>query len=383
LSGQDKSLGQKGTLMRIESIEVRLVEMTMVIPFTTSFGTQHARPCLIVRLRGDGMDGWGECVAGEGPWYSYETIETAWHVLLDYIAPQLVGQDVPDAEDLWRRLARIRGHRMAIASVEEAHWDLRARAAGVPLARLLHATRAEVPSGISVGIQESPARLVEVVRGYLDAGYQRVKLKIAPGRDIPFVAAVRERFPDVLLSVDANSAYTLADVEHLRELDAFNLLMIEQPLGEEDIVDHATLQRQLKTAICLDEAICTPDDARHAIQLKSCRIINIKPGRVGGLLRSIQIHDICQGADVPVWCGGMLETNVGRAANVALAALPNFRLPSDIAASARYYAEDIAGPPFALSPRGTMVVRDTPGIGVEVDLQTLERFTKRRAVREA
>jgi O-succinylbenzoate synthase len=369
--------------MRIESLEIRLVEMKLVTPFTTSFGTQQVRPCLIVRLRGDGVDGWGECVAGEGPWYSYETVETAWHVLLDFIAPELVGQDVADAEDLWLRLKRIRGHRMAIAGVEEAHWDLRARAAGVPLAGLLNATRDEVPVGVSVGIQESPARLVEVVRGYLDAGYQRVKLKIAPGRDIPFVAAVRERFPDILLSVDANSAYTLADADHLRRLDAFNLLMIEQPLGEEDIVDHATLQRQLKTAICLDEAICTPDDARHAIQLGSCRIINIKPGRVGGLLRSMQIHDICREADIPVWCGGMLETNIGRGANVSLAALPNFRLPSDISASARYYAEDIAGPSFELSPRGTMIVRDTPGIGVDVDLQALERFTKRRAMRDA
>ncbi|HWE61414.1 MAG TPA: o-succinylbenzoate synthase [Chloroflexota bacterium] len=369
--------------MRIESLEVRLVEMNLVTPFTTSFGTQLARPCLIVRLRGEGVEGWGECVAGDGPWYSYETIETAWHVLLDFIAPALVGQDVADAEDLWQRVKRIRGHRMAIAAVEEAHWDLRARAAGVPLARMLNATRAEVPAGVSVGIQESPTRLVEVVRRFLDAGYQRIKLKIEPGRDLPFVAAVRERFPDILLSVDANSAYTLADTEHLRALDAFNLLMIEQPLGEEDIVDHATLQRQLKTAICLDEAIRTPDDARHAIALGSCRIINIKPGRVGGILRSIQIHDLCRDADVPVWCGGMLETNVGRGANVSLAALPNFRLPSDISASARYYAEDIAGPSFELSPRGTMIVRDTPGIGVNVDPQALERFTRRRAVRDA
>jgi O-succinylbenzoate synthase len=366
--------------MRIEALEVRLVEMTLKTPFTTSFGTQVARPCLIVRLQADGVDGWGECVAGDGPWYSYETVETAWHVLLAFIAPAIVGEGVEDAADLWRRLARIRGHRMAIAAVEQALWDALGRASGTPLSRLLGGTRAETPSGVSLGIQESPARLVDLVARHVDQGYQRIKLKIAPGQDLPFVAAVRERFPDILLSVDANSAYTLADAEHLRRLDDFNLLMIEQPLDEEDIVDHATLQRELRTAICLDEAICTPDDARHALALGSCRIINIKPGRVGGLLRSMEIHDICQAAGVPVWCGGMLETNIGRATNVALASLPNFRLPSDISASARYFAEDIAGPSFELSPRGTMIVPETPGIGVEVDMTALERVTVRREV---
>lgn len=367
--------------MRIDALELRLVEMPLVTPFTTSFGTETNRPCLIARLTADGVDGWGECVAGSGPWYSYETAETAWHLILDFIAPALVGQDVTDAADLWRRLARIRGHRMAIAAIEQAHWDLRARREGVPLSRLLGATRSEVPAGVSVGIQASPAALVEVVQAYLDAGYQRIKLKIAPGRDLPFVSAVRERFPTILLSVDANSAYTLADIDHLRTLDAFDLLMIEQPLGDEDIVDHATLQRELRTSICLDEAIRTPEDARHALALGSCRIINIKPGRVGGLLRSMQIHDICREADVPVWCGGMLETNIGRGTNVSLAALPNFALPSDISASARYYAEDIATPPFVLSARGTMELRDTPGIGVEVDEERLERVTRRRETR--
>lgn len=363
--------------MRIESLEVRLIKLTLRNPFTTSFGTQVERQCLIIRLRGDGVDGWGECVADEGPWYSYETAETAWHVTRDFIAPALVGQEVADVADLWRRLARIRGHRMAIAGVEQALWDAMARKAGRPLAELLGATRTETPSGVSLGIQESPAKLVNLAARHVEQGYQRIKLKIAPGRDLPFVAAVRERFPDLLLSVDANSAYTLADAAHLRELDRFDLLMIEQPLGVEDIVDHATLQRQLRTAICLDEAICTPDDARHAIALGSCRIINIKPGRVGGLLRSIEIHDICQAADVPVWCGGMLETNIGRATNICLATLPNFRLPSDISASDRYYLEDIAGPSFVLTDRGTMEVRSTPGIGVEIDHEALERFTSR------
>ena len=366
--------------MHIEELELILVDMPLRTPFTTSFGTQVTRPCLVVRLAGEGIAGWGECVAGDGPWYSYETVETAWHVITEFVAPEILGQDVTDAEDLWRRLARIRGHRMAIASVEQALWDALARQANQPLARLLGGVRDETPSGVSLGIQESSEKLVDLVARHVDQGYQRIKLKIAPGRDLPFVAAVRERYPDILLSVDANSAYTLADTEHLRALDAFNLLMIEQPLGEEDIVDHATLQRSIRTAICLDEAICTPDDARHALALGSCRIINIKPGRVGGLLRSKQIHDICQAADVPVWCGGMLETNIGRATNIALTSLPNFRLPSDISASARYFLEDIAQPSFVLTSRGTMQVPQTPGIGVEVDDAALKRVTTRRSL---
>ncbi len=369
--------------MRVEELELFQIEMPLVNPFTTSFGTEYDRPCIIVRLAGDGAEGWGECVAGGGPWYSYETIGTAWHVLTDFIAPAIMGEDVGGAEDLWRLLARIRGHRMAIAGVEHALWDALARAEDKPLSALLGGTRTETPSGVSLGIQSSPAKLVEVARRHVDQGYQRIKLKIAPGTDLPFVAAVREAFPDILLSVDANSAYTLADADHLRELDAFNLLMIEQPLDEEDIVDHATLQRQLRTAICLDEAIRTPDDARHALALGSCRIINIKPGRVGGLLRAKQIHDIAQEADVPVWCGGMLETNIGRAANIHLASLPNFRLPSDISASARYFHEDIAGPSFVLTDRGTMEVRQEPGIGVEIDRAALERVTKQHSIHTA
>ncbi len=363
--------------MHLDELEVFHVSMPLVAPFVTSFGTQVERPCLILRLAGGGVEGWGECVAGDGPWYSYETVETAWHVIESFIAPEIVGRDVADAADLWTRLSRIRGHRMAIASVEQALWDLLSRAQGRPLAEMLGGTRSETPSGVSLGIRETPESLVQAVAQHVEQGYRRVKLKIAPGRDIRFVAAVRERFPDILLSVDANSAYTLADAELLAGLDQFNLLMIEQPLDEEDIVDHATLQRQLRTAICLDEAICTPDDARHAIALGACRIINIKAGRVGGLLRSKQIHDLCRDAGVPVWCGGMLETNVGRAANVCLASLPNFSLPSDISASARYFHEDIAGPSFVLQPGGTMQVRSTPGTGVEVDRAALARVTLR------
>jgi O-succinylbenzoate synthase len=363
--------------MHLEELEVFHLSMPLVNPFTTSFGTQVERPCLLVRLASGGVEGWGECVAGDGPWYSYETVGTAWEVIQSFIVPEIVGRDVTDAADLWARLGRIRGHRMAVAAVEQALWDLLARMQGRPLAVMLGGTRSETPSGVSIGMKDTPEKLVATVEQHVEQGYRRIKLKIAPGHDIPYVAAVRERFPDIQLSVDANSAYSLADAGLLRELDQFDLLMIEQPLDEEDIVDHATLQRQLRTAICLDEAICTPDDARHAIALGSCRIINIKAGRVGGLLRSKEIHDLCQAAGIPVWCGGMLETNVGRATNVCLASLPNFSLPSDISASARYFHEDIAGPSFVLQPGGTMRVRSEPGIGVEVDRAALARVAQR------
>jgi O-succinylbenzoate synthase len=361
--------------MFIDALDVYSLSMPLVQPFVTSLGTQSLRRCLILRLTGGGVEGWGECVAGDGPWYTYETVETAWHVITSFIVPQVVGHEITDAADLWARLACIRGHRMAIAAVEQSLWDLLARAAGQPLARVLGGTRAETPSGVSLGLRQSPDALAEAVAACVNEGYRRVKVKIAPGRDLTYVAAVRERFPDLMLSVDANSAYTLADADHLAELDAYDLLMIEQPLGDDDIVDHAALQRRLRTAICLDESICSPEDARQAIALGSCRMINIKPGRVGGLWRSRQIHDLCQAAGMPVWCGGMLETNIGRAANVCLASLANFSLPSDISASARYFKADIAGPPFELSASGTMVVRSTPGIGVDVDGAALARVT--------
>ncbi len=366
--------------MKIESIELRQITLPLVSPFTTSFGTQSDRPCVIVSVHAEGVTGYGECVAGDGPWYSYETVATAWHVLEEFLTPRLLGFDLDDPTAVWDLFAPIRGHNMAKAALEMACWDLAAKTRGVSLRDLLGGARDRVAVGVSVGIQASPAALVDTVRRYVDDGYARIKLKIAPGHDEAYVTAVRAAFPDTLVQVDANSAYTLADAPLFQHMDGLNLLLIEQPLADDDIVDHATLQRDLRTPICLDESIHSPDDARHALDLGSCGVINIKPGRVGGHRRSRAIHDLCRARDIPVWCGGMLETNIGRAHNVALAALPGFTLPGDISASARYYAHDVAGPDFTLNSDSTLSVPSGPGIGVEPDPAALEAATTRREV---
>ncbi len=353
--------------MRIESIELKQVQLELTAPFTTSFGSILQRGCIIVAVRAEGETGIGECVAFDGPWYSYETIGTAWHVMSDFLAPLLLAATVVEPEDVWGAFAAVRGHNMAKAAIEMACWDLFARCRDVSLASLLGGTRSRVPVGVSVGIHSSPDALVETVGRFLAEGYGRIKLKIAPGADVEFVAAVRDAYPTALVQADANSAYTLADSATIRELDRFSLLLIEQPLAPDDIVDHARLQGELTTPICLDESIHSPDDARHAIDLGSCRIINIKPGRVGGLAQSRAIHDLCRARSAPVWCGGMLETNVGRAHNVAIASLPGFNLPGDISASARYYERDIAGPGFVLNDDSTISVPDGPGIGVDLE----------------
>jgi len=364
--------------MKIESVELRQINLTLVSPFTTSFGTQTERPCIIVAVQGAGVVGYGECVAAEGPWYSYETVETAWHVLRDYLVPRLLAFDLDDPTAVWDLFASVRGHNMGKAALEMACWDLAARARGMSLRELLGGERERVAVGVSVGIQASPAALVDTVAGYVGDGYARVKLKIAPGHDEEYVAAVRQAFPDTLTQIDANSAYTLADAPIFRHMDHLGLLLIEQPLGSDDIVDHATLQRELRTPICLDESIHSPDDARHALDLGSCGVINIKPGRVGGHRQSKAIHDLCHARGIPVWCGGMLETNIGRAHNVALASLPGFTLPGDISASARYYAHDVAGPDFTLNDDSTLSVPAGPGIGVEPDPGALDAATTRR-----
>jgi O-succinylbenzoate synthase len=353
--------------MKIEAIELRQIRLRLTAPFTTSFGTTLERSCIVVAVHGEGITGLGECVAFEGPWYSYETIGTAWHIMTEYLIPRLLGADVDDPADVWTILGLIRGHNMAKAALEMACWDLAARARGTSLADLLGGTRDRVSVGVSVGIQSSPATLVDVVGSFLAQGYRRIKIKIAPGQDVDFVEAVRNADPDALIQVDANSAYALVDVDTFKRMDHFGLLLIEQPLGPDDIVDHATLQRNLQTPICLDESIHSPDDARHALDLGSCRIINIKPGRVGGHRQSKEIHDLCRARGAPVWCGGMLETNIGRAHNVALASLAGFSLPGDISASARYYAHDIAGPDFVLNDDSTLTVPSGPGIGVELE----------------
>jgi O-succinylbenzoate synthase len=352
--------------MKIERIELHYIDLPLVHPFETSFSREFTRPCILVTVYADGLTGWGECTAHTGPWYSSETVETAWHVLHDFLIPAVLGQEIASPSGVVARFKRVRGHPMARAALENAVWDLLAQAQGESLAVMLGAQRDRVPVGVSVGIEPTLDELLDRVAQHVAEGYGRIKLKIKPGWDVEVVRAVRERWPDLPLQVDANSAYTLADAKIFREMDQFELLLIEQPLHYDDIVDHAQLQAQLRTPICLDESIHSPEHARWALDIGACRVINIKVGRVGGLTAARQIHDLCAERGIPVWCGGMLETNVGRAANVALATLPNFILPGDISASARYYRQDIAEPNFVLNDDSTLSVPSEPGLGVHV-----------------
>ena len=366
--------------MKLEAIELRHIEMELVEPFETSGWRETVRPCIIVTIYSDGLAGYGECVAGAGPWYSYETIKTAWHILKDFCIPAVLGEDISSAEELQAKLKPIRGHPMAKAGLEAAFWDVLAQAKNISLAKLLGGTKDRIESGISIGIQQDIPTLLSVIEQRRAQGYKRIKLKVKPGWDIGVLRAVRQRFPDIALMADANAAYTVADLSHLKQFDEFNLVMLEQPLDYDDLIDHSILQRELRTPICLDESIKTPDDARKALDIGACKIINIKPGRVGGLLNAKRIHDLCLSRGVPVWCGGMLETGIGRAANIALASLPGFVLPNDISASARYWREDIIEPPFVLERDGTLRVPPGPGLGVRVVLERLERVTQRREV---
>lgn len=372
------------TPIRIEQIELRHISMPLVAPFETSFGVETEREGLVVALRSGGLTGWGEVVASREPGYSAETAKTEWHILNDFIIPRVLGQSYADIESLEKTYDGVRGHTMAKAGIQAALYDLLAKAQGISLQKMLGGSGERVKVGVSVGIHPTTEALVERVRAYLAEGYPRIKIKIKPGRDVAEAHALRKAFPDTLLQVDANSAYTLADAGTIKEMDELSLLLIEQPLSEDDIFDHAKLQPQLKTAICLDESILSARHARWAHELGACRIINIKPGRVGGLREAIRIHDYCAANDIPVWCGGMLETGIGRAANVALASLPNFKLPGDISATKRYWTEDIAEPYFALNPDGTLDVPAGPGIGVTVREEFLEKVTLRKeSYREA
>lgn len=352
--------------MKIERVELHHIELPLVAPFETSFGRETTRACIIVAVHADGLTGWGECVADKAPWYSPETVDTAWHIMRDFLIPALLGQTIHAPGDVPQLFGRVRGHPMARGGIENAVWDLVAQAQGVSLAQLVGGQRDRVPVGVSVGIEPTLDALLRTVAQYVAHGYRRVKLKIKPGWDVDVVRAVRERWPDLPLQVDANSAYTLGDAPILQALDGYDLLLIEQPLHHDDIVDHAQLQAQLHTPICLDESIHSFEHARWALDLHAARVINIKVGRVGGLTVAKQIHDVCAERGVPVWCGGMLETNIGRAANIALASLPNFALPGDISASARYYREDIATPNFVLNDDSTITVPTAPGLGVEI-----------------
>jgi len=355
------------------------VRLPLVQPFETSFGREDVRDTVIVAVRGGGLTGWGEAATSVGPWYEYETIETCWHVLRDFLGPRVVGREIASPADVAQLMAPVRGHNLAKMGLEAAVWDLLGQAQGCSITQLLGGVRERVPVGVSIGVQASVPALLERIEDYWAQGYSRIKIKIKPGWDVDVVRQVRARFPGVAVMVDANSAYTLADAGRLAALDDYDLMMIEQPLPYDDLVDHAELQRRLRTPICLDESVPSLAAARAALALGSGRIVNIKPGRVGGLTVARAIHDLCRENDWPVWCGGMLETGIGRAHNVALASLPGFTLPGDISASARYFHQDIVEPAFVVNEDGTMTVPTGPGIGVAVVPERLEAATQRRA----
>lgn len=361
--------------MRIDKIELRHTKMELVSPFTTSMGTEYDEEHIIIRIDADGITGWGESVAEGTPFYSYETVKTAWHILEDFLIPSILGKDISAIEEAISLYSKVRGHMMAKAGLEAALWDVFAKSQNISLSKMLGGTKEKIDVGVSIGIQNSESELIKKVSSYLNEGYKRIKIKISPGYDIQFVKALRKEFPKILLQVDANSAYELKHIKLFKEMDDYNLLLIEQPLGYEDIYDHSKLQRELKTPICLDESIHSLDDTRAAIELDSCRVINIKPGRVGGFTESKLIHDYCESKNIPVWCGGMLESGIGRSGNVALASLPNFILPGDISASKRYYKQDIVEPEFIVNKDGTMDVPTRPGIGVEVNMKNLDKVT--------
>ncbi len=363
---------------QIERIVVRQIRMPLVHFFETSFGRTYERDIVLVEAISDGLSGWGEVTAGENPFYNEEWTGSVWPLLLEYVGPRVIRHTFESAEQVYGRTAHIRGHFMARGGLEAAVWDLEARRAGVPLAQHIGGgARTEIPCGVSIGIQESVEQLIEKIRTEIEAGYQRIKIKIKPGWDIDVVRRVREAFPDILLMADANSAYTLQDAEHLRQLDECKLMMIEQPLAHDEIVDHAILQARIETPICLDECIRTPHHAEQAIALKAGRILNIKLGRVGGFHAARQIHEFAHAHKIPMWCGGMLESGIGRAHNIALATLPGFTLPGDVSASKRYWKRDIIAPPVEVSSFGTITVPTEPGFGFELDRDYIKSITVR------
>jgi O-succinylbenzoate synthase len=362
----------------ISKIELREVRLPLVHFFETSFGRTTERRIILVRIiDSEGVEGWGECTAGEEPFYSEEWTESAWTVIRDVLGPMIAGKAIESTAEVWELLKPVRGNRMAKAAIENACWDLEAKRQGVPLWRLLGGVKQEVRCGVSIGIQDSPEVLLEKIGKEVAAGYQRIKIKIKPGWDLNIVELVRRHFPGIHLMADANSAYSLADVKLFHELDRFNLMMVEQPLAHDDIFDHAKLQKQIKTPICLDESIRSAADALHAIELGSCRIINVKLGRVGGHAQAKLVEEVARRNDIPVWCGGMLESGIGRAHNIAMSTLPGFALPGDVSASARYWAEDIIDPPVTVSGQGTIQPSQKPGIGYDVNFARIEKASVR------
>lgn len=364
--------------MKIEAVTLREIHMPLVHFFETSFGRTYSRRILLVSVHCDGVDGWAECVAGEDPFYSSEWIESAWPTLTQYLIPSLLGKRLESGRECASLLRKVTGHRMAKAALENALWEAEAIQKQQPLWKLLGGTRNEIPCGVSIGIQDSVEQLLDKIETELAAGYRRIKVKVKPGWDVNVLERIRSRWSDITLSCDANSAYTLDQAEHLRSFDQFNLLMIEQPLWNDDIYYHARLQKELRTAICLDESIINARVAAAAVETGACRIINIKVGRVGGFTEAISIHNICQSNKVPVWCGGMLETGIGRAQNIALSTLPNFSLPGDVSASKRYWKEDIIDPEVEVSPQGLIPISDKPGTGYRIKLDLIEKLTVRK-----
>ena len=364
--------------MKVDAITLRELEMPLVHFFETSFGRTYTRRILLVSVHADGITGWGECVAGENPYYSSEWIETAWPTIKHFLAPAILGRNLSCAKESGILMAKVRGHRMAKAAIENALWDAEALQKQQSLWKLLGGSLAEIPCGVSIGIQDSIEQLLDKIEVELAAGYRRIKVKVKPGWDLNVLERIRSRWPEIVLSCDANSAYTLDQLEHLRKFDQFNLLMIEQPLWNDDIYNHARLQSKIKTAICLDESIHHARDAAQAIETRACRIINIKVGRVGGFTEAKKVHDVCAAHDTPVWCGGMLESGIGRAHNIALSTLPNFKLPGDVSASKRYWKEDIIDPEVEVTGEGTIVVRDQPGRGYRVREDLIEKLTLRK-----
>jgi o-succinylbenzoate synthase len=364
--------------MKIEAVTLREIHMPLVHFFETSFGRTYSRRILLVTAHCEGVEGWGECVAGEDPFYSSEWIESAWPTLTKYLIPVLLGKQIESGRECPGLLKRVTGHRMAKAALENALWDAEAIQKKQPLWKLLGGTRNEIACGVSIGIQDSVEQLLGKIETELAAGYRRIKVKVKPGWDVNVLERIRSRWADITLSCDANSAYTLDQMEHLRNFDQFNLLMIEQPLWNDDIYYHARLQKELRTAICLDESIINARVAAAAVETGACRIINIKVGRVGGFSEALKIHDVCQSNKIPVWCGGMLETGIGRAQNIALSTLPNFTLPGDVSASKRYWKEDIIEPEVKVSSQGFIPISEKAGRGYEIKPELIEKLTVRK-----
>lgn len=364
--------------MKVEAVTIREIQMPLVHFFETSFGRTYSRRILLLTAHCEGVDGWGECVAGEDPFYSSEWTDSAWLTITRFLAPAMLGRELESAADCVELYSKVRGHRMAKAALENALWDAEAQQKNVPLWKLLGGARNEIACGVSIGIQDSIDQLLEKIQIELSAGYRRIKVKVKPGWDVNVLERIRSRWPDITLSCDANSAYSLDQSEHLRSFDQFNLLMLEQPLWHDDIYYHARLQKGLRTTICLDESIVSARKAAIALEVGACGIVNIKVGRVGGFSEARKIHDVCHSQTIPVWCGGMLESGIGRAHNIALSTLENFSLPGDVSASKRYWKEDIIEPEVEVSARGMIAVSNQPGRGYVIKEELIEKLTVRK-----